>query len=209
MRIRGVCHHQELRVRAKRIELLMHFIPFCIARHQLDSLASSLVKTPPVALVDGASPRRLAQKKHDKARGLLSEALDAAIEDFVQGQAEDQRARFAGAKWGEVLRFFSGTLAIVGGLNHNTGKRHFTIKLTLMEALVAALLPPEREKEFDEFCFDLLFQKYGLILDPASANAADLEREIDSGEFRANKLQLGAIYAASGCSRSTPTQPDL
>jgi hypothetical protein len=196
--VRNISSRQSMS-RAKRIELLMHFVPYCMVRHQLDCACSVLDQASfdiPASLVDRPSPvRQLARKKHDSARGLISEALTAVLiahcETLDPSEAEEILAKTSKPDlWHVPLGFFSASMATAGALNAHTGKRHFTLKLPLIEALVAASLEPEQEIELDEFFRELLFGRYGLVIDEHSAREVGLTNEIDSGEFSENKEQL-------------------
>ena len=196
--VRNICSRQSMS-RAKRIELLMHFVPYCMARHQLDCACSVLNLEPfdiPPSLVDRPSPvRQLARKKHDSARGLIGDALTAVLEEHCEtldpSEAESILAKRSKPDlWGGPLGFFSATLATSGALNAHSGKRHFTLKLPLIEALVAASLKPGQEIELDIFLKECLFNQFGLIVDGQSAQRVDLIEVIDQGEFAANKEQL-------------------
>ena len=74
--------------RSKRVDMLMHFVPFCVARHQLDLACEILDEPPfvfPAALVTG--PSRLRQhSRHevDRARGIINRALPEVLRRILK-----------------------------------------------------------------------------------------------------------------------------
>ena len=93
--------------------------------------------------------------------------------------------------------FFSETLAAVGALNSTTGRRHFTFKAPMLEALVAALLEPGEEEEFYRFC-QRLHEQLGLVIDDRTARTTGLTKAIDGGVFAVNAEAFKARLAAAG-----------
>ena len=59
--------------------------------------------------------------------------------------------------------------------------------LSLIEAVVAALLKPNEVVEFDDFCRDHLRGRLRLSVDGASASADSITTRIDRSEFRKNE----------------------
>ncbi|TLW91686.1 hypothetical protein FFT09_12155 [Saccharomonospora piscinae] len=160
--------------RAKRIESLMHWVPYCLARHQLCLARRKLnVDTEAVLLDFGneTSPLRTASRKHlDEFRADIVGALNVQAKEMVSAAGSDteiQRyekfARETGAAVTSPRAFFTETLAAVGALNSTTGRRHFTLKPPMLEAIVSATIAGDREMEFGEFC-KAIYQKYGLVV---------------------------------------------
>lgn len=197
--------------RAKRIESLMHWVPYCLARHQLHLARASLGMPREVILVDAtrdANPlRRRSQESLDEFRWNIATALTAnartrhqvALDEGAPSKAE-RWARFAqpNAAFTKSPRaFFSETLAAVGALNSTSGRRHFTFKAPMLEALVAAMLAPGEEAEFYRFC-QRLNVELGLVIDAKTARRTGLTTSIDSGVFAVNAEAFKARLAAAG-----------
>ncbi|WP_457188724.1 hypothetical protein [Nocardioides sp. P5_E3] len=196
--------------KAKRIEAVMHWTPYCLARHALHLARATAGLDREAILVDftrDANPvRRGSQELLDEFRGQIAGALVArAQERHAEAiatqdlQAAERWSKYtvANANFTRSPRaFFSETLAAVGALNSTVGRRHFTFKAPLLEAVVSALLPGGHEEEFEAFC-RRLHDELGLIVDDRTAAAAGYTVDIDAAVFAANaeafKTRLSAI----------------
>ncbi|WP_433274653.1 hypothetical protein ACQPZA_26060 [Pseudonocardia xinjiangensis] len=207
----GVCNivSRELAPTARRIEHLMHWVPYCIARHQLD-LASLLLDRPPMTFLvdfrDGSSAiRTLSREGLEQARWTIVHALRAAAVGMQEEpDQEQQRSTIkqllsGGDSWTNGPRaFFTETLAAVGALNSSTGRRHFTLQLPLLESVVHALLKPGEEMQLDGFMTDHMFQRLRLVIDERSASQARLAESIDLADFRDNGSHAARALRALG-----------
>lgn len=197
--------------RAKRIESLMHWVPYCLARHQLQLARRSLNKADALIMVDATREantlRRRSQESLEKFRWDIATALteraaqhhSVALDEGDIEQAE-RWAKFSqpNANITKSPRaFFSETLAAVGALNSTSGRRHFTFKPPMLEALVAALLAPGEEVEFYRFCHRL-YVELGLVIDDRTARTAALTTDIDAGVFAINAEAFKARLASAG-----------
>jgi len=189
----------------------MHWVPYCLARHQLHLARQSLGEPDALILIDAtrdANPlRRRSQEsletyRWDIARALTERAAAHQREARDAGDVErtERWARFAQPN-GNITKspraFFSETLAAVGALNSTSGRRHFTFKPPMLEALVAALLAPDEEVEFYRFC-QRLHAELGLVIDDRTARAAGLTTDIDAGVFALNAEAFKARLASAG-----------
>jgi hypothetical protein len=181
--------------RAKKVELLMHWVPYCIARHQIDRATEILglrsMSIPVSVDPDAAAMRQAGRRQLDAARSAVNRAVHQVAEDRAKqngGPAgEPFRALLDGGSWKDApLQFLTGTLATVGALNAHTGRRHFTASLPLLEALVHATLKPDRSVTFEGFCEGVLYDELGLIVDPVSGSRVRLTDDIDHGELARN-----------------------
>ncbi|RRR99540.1 hypothetical protein [Glycomyces terrestris] len=198
--------------RAKRTESLMHWVPYCLARHQLRLARRKLgAEDAESILMDfGNQPttlRRESQKALASFRNDIGNAISLQTQQMIDAiRAEGNEARlrryekFAkeGTKAAESPRlFFTETLAAVGALNATTGRRHFTMKPPMLESLVAATVSQETEMEFDQFCV-LLREKYGLIVENKVAAVSPLARVVDSSVLDHNGKAFREKLAAIG-----------
>lgn len=197
--------------RAKRIESLMHWVPYCLARHQLHLARLALGQPREVILVDAtrdANPlRRRSQESLDEFRWNIAAALSTQAKDrhhlAVELGDESQAERWEkyaqpNASFTKSPRaFFSETLAAVGALNSTSGRRHFTFKAPMLEAVVAALLRPGDEQEFYRFCHRL-HEELGLVVEERTARTTDLTAAIDAGVFAVNAEAFKGRLAAAG-----------
>lgn len=193
--------------RAKRIEQLLHWVPYCVARHQL-ALALTYLELPreviPVDATTEPNPLRVrSQITLEKFRWDIVSALTRlACERQEQAPLDQQdlwsRYTQPNASFTSSPRaFFSETLAAVGALNATTGRRHFTFKPPMLEALLAATIDPGREIEFQDFCTHLS-ERFSLVIDEYSAQRADMTVDIDAGVFAVNSRAFKSQLAATG-----------
>lgn len=197
--------------RAKRIESLMHWVPYCLGRHQLHLARQALGLARETVLIDAtrdANPlRRRSQDSLNEFRRNIASALTRRADDLRNEALKIGRVDTAahyleftdgGAGFTRSPRaFFSETLAAVGALNSTTGKRHFTLKPPLLEAVVAATLPPAQEEEYYAFC-SKLFDWYALAIDERTAGANGFTTDIDGTVFAANASAFRERLAAIG-----------
>lgn len=181
--------------RAKRVEQLLHWVPYCVARHQLHLARRQLglpAEAIPVDATSDANPLRTrSQQALDEYRWNIVAALISLAASYQEKAPPDERAQWSrytqsNAPFANSPRaFFTETLAAVGALNATVGRRHFTFKVPMLEALVAACVDPGREVEFPTFCSELS-QRLHLIVDQRAARRAGLTVDIDEGIFAAN-----------------------
>lgn len=197
--------------RSKRIESLMHWVPYCLARHQLHLARTSLGQPPETVFVDlvkDATPlRRLSQNALDGFRKDIVNAIiarattlhDAAEEEGDEVLAERYKRHMSQSDTGtgSPRSFFSETLAAVGALNATTGRRHLTMKPPMLEAIVSATLAPDREEELYAFSARL-FDEYRIIVDDRTAGEHDLTVDIDASVFARNLDAFRSRLAATG-----------
>jgi hypothetical protein len=197
--------------RAKRTESLMHWVPYCLARHQLHLARRALGESAPTVLVDAtreANPlRRRSQESLETFRWNIAGALTQRAAEHQRTAAEAGAAEEA-ERWAKFAQpnanitkspraFFSETLAAVGALNSTSGRRHFTFKPPMLEALVRALLEPGDEIEFYRFC-QRLHAELGVVVDDRTARTAGLTADIDAGVFALNAEAFKARLASVG-----------
>lgn len=183
--------------RPKAMELLMHWLPFTLARHQVE-VATAGGGDPklgriPVEFIHGASPlRRLARTAFDKRR----RGIAAAVTERLLEAGENEATSKSGGE--ESAKFYSSTLATIGHLNANSGLRHYVIRNSLLEAIVFALVPADAGMDFDAFCNEVLGQQLDFIVGERSPGADKLLGHVDNGLLRANQAMLQDRLAEIG-----------
>ncbi len=186
--------------RSKKIDLLMVWVPYCIARHQLDRAAQILgeeLSVIPMSLtVNRSAVRQLARREFDHSRALIDRALVAEAKRAAKSSTEDADRdiylRLANTRsWRNPLAaFFSGTMATAGAVNAHVGSRHFTAQLSMLEALVCASLAPGEELEYHRFCSEILAKQFRLLVDPPAGSHFGLMKYLDNADLEANASQL-------------------
>ncbi|MGA4858346.1 hypothetical protein ACPCAB_17060 [Streptomyces koyangensis] len=196
--------------RAKRTESLMHWVPYCLARHQLHLARTKVGATNRESILldfgNEATPlRRESQKNLAGFRNDIVNAINVQARvmiDEVEGD-EDKKRRYGrftkegGTAVFSPRVFFTETLAAVGALNATAGRRHFTMKPPMLEALVSATVAQDVEMEFDKFC-TLLYEKYGLVIEDKVAAASPLAYEVDPSVLDHNGKAFREKLAAIG-----------
>lgn len=193
--------------RAKRVEQLMHWIPYCIARHQLRLALLALDKGDHFIPLDfHREPNELrtrSQQALDEFRWSIVDALVSEARRRREAASEEDKPR-----WDRHTQnnpgfvnspraFFTETLAAVGALNATTGRRHFTMKIPLLEAVLAATIDPGTELPFDLYCAQWS-REMSIVADQNSAREAGLTRDIDEGVMADNAAGLRARLASAG-----------
>ncbi|MGE9695383.1 hypothetical protein [Streptomyces sp. NRRL F-5630] len=196
--------------RAKRTESLMHWVPYCLARHQLHLARTKLGAADRESILldfgNEATPlRRESQKNLAGFRNDIVNAINVQARVMIaesEGNEDKKRryGRFAeegGTAVASPRAFFSETLAAVGALNATTGRRHFTMKPPMLEALVSATVAQDTEMEFDRFC-TLLYERYRLVVEDKVAAASPLAYEVDPSVLDHNGKAFREKLAAIG-----------
>ncbi|KRE21877.1 hypothetical protein [Agromyces sp. Soil535] len=197
--------------RAKRIESLMHWAPYCLARHQLHLARTALRQPLEDVYVDfGREATTLRRLSQDSLEAFRKNVVNAIIEratrfhDKAINEGDDARAkRYArhmkpsASGTGSPRSFFSETLAAVGALNATAGRRHFTMKPPMLEAVVAATLEPGTEEEYYNFC-TRIYDEYRIVVDERTADEHDLTFDVDASVFRRNSDAFRASLGATG-----------
>jgi hypothetical protein len=198
--------------RAKRTESLMHWVPYCLARHQLRLARRKLGATNRESILldfgnEATTLRRESQKSlagfrndigkaiNDQAREMIDEIQ--AVGDEARKRRYEKFAKEGGNAVTSPRAFFSETLAAVGALNAPVGRRHFTMKPPMLESLVSATVPRDTEMEFDQFCV-LLYEKYGLVVENKVADTSPMAHEVDPSVLDHNGKAFREKLAAIG-----------
>lgn len=198
--------------RAKRTESLMHWVPYCLARHQLQLARRKLGASDRESILldfdNKATPlRRESQKNLTGFRNDIVTAINVQAQEMIEeaetdgDEARKRRyerfAKEAGNAVASPRAFFTETLAAVGALNATVGRRHFTMKPPMLECLVSATVPQGTEMEFDQFC-TLLYEKYGLVVENKVAASSPLAYEVDPSFLDHNGMAFREKLAAIG-----------
>jgi hypothetical protein len=201
--------------RARKIQYLMQWIPLVVALHQRElcyrELAGDNVPdgrvAPPILLAFDDSPmlRGVSRAALGETRRAVVRALDQNLERLAGGEngrisllALDKIQAEKDSTWREQPGgFFVNTMAAVGALNHNTGSRYFTLRPTLLEAVVAATLG-SAGLSFKEFTDEVLDMRFGLLASRRSCEAATLARPVDGGRAERNERELERLLLDCG-----------
>lgn len=184
--VRSIVSPREGVPSTRQIDALMHWLPFCIALHQLALARIGLRLDPrePLVLDFGhhSSQVRLLSREHaDRAAATVFEAVQALARSSGDGRGALKVAR-------ETRTFFTTTLGTVGAMNAMTGIRHLTMSPRLLDAVVLATVPVEMS--FDDFIHEILHSRLRLIVSGRCASEAGLLVRADRAGFDENSRAL-------------------
>jgi hypothetical protein len=134
----------------------------------------------------------------------LRRAAQRCFKDLAN--AIEQVSREEGARQGilsaqqisKIRAFFGNTASAGGLLNSWKGRRHFTLRLPALEALVMAAVPVGEEMEFERFIGDWLFKKCHIVAGRESASIAGMLNAFDGTIFEENERRLAEQMKAAG-----------
>jgi hypothetical protein len=137
----------------------------------------------------------------------LRRAAQRCLKDLVS--AIEQVSRDEGARLGQLseqqvgkIRAFFGNTAAAGGLlNAWKGRRHFTLRLPAIEALVLAALRNGEEKEYDSFLTDFLYGRCRIVVGREGAAQAGMLVAFDGTIFEENERRFAEQMKSAGMLR--------
>ncbi len=187
--------------RARKVDYLLHWLPYCLARHLVDLAFRALDEEPSPVPVDSAAGgviRRASQHQFVQHRNSLRMAVIHAAGQEPSSEArkrihtQDVSGKSGGIDetLNSVGNFFATTMACVGALNHNTGLRHYTIKNALLEAIVHATIDAGHQIPFETFCTEILYRELCLVVDSASGRMTGISIWVDNEDLERNEQGL-------------------
>lgn len=193
--MRNVLSHVGLPT-VQRVRAIMNWTSIWLALMEA-ARAQAIKSTHPIALVvdcAGTHPqlRRAAQRCLKDLVGII-EAV-SSDEGLRQGQLSAQQL-------GKIRAFFGNTAAAAGLLNAWKGRRHFTLKLPAIEALVLAAVPVGSELEYENFLTDWLFERCRIVAGREGAARAGMLMAFDGTIFEENERRLAEQMRSAGMLR--------
>lgn len=134
----------------------------------------------------------------------LRRAAQRCLKDIVgvveQVSREEgaSQGELSGQQLGKIRAFFGNTAAAGGLLNSWKGRRHFTLKLSAIEALVLAAVPAGTELEFENFLTQWLFERCRIVAGREGAARAGMLMAFDGTIFEENERRLADQMRAAG-----------
>ncbi len=181
----------------QRIRAVMNWTGMWLVLMEASRSAEHLGKLWGGIVVDcaGAHPqlRRASQK-------CLKEHL-ARIEEAVNDEVEKEGGSITAQQMNQIKGFFSNTAATCGLLNSAKGRRHFTIKLDAIDALVLAATSSGKDLTFENFISEWLWERCGLIVGRDAAARAGMLSSFDASIFEENERQFSELMRTTGMLR--------
>lgn len=159
------------------------------------SRASAFLGAPPGRLICDCSG------DHPQLRRASQRCLrdrQATILEAVQKSVKDKNAQISSTQLNKIRGFFWASAATIGLLNSWTGRRHFLLGLHILEPLVLAATESTDQISFEEFTYDWLFGRCGLVVSRRAAEECDLLKTIDASVFEDNEAHLADQMKAAG-----------
>jgi hypothetical protein len=193
--MRNILSHRGLPI-VQRVRSVMSWTSIWLVLMESARAASHFPPLQPALIVDcaGTHPqlRRAAQKCLKDVVGLVEQASRQI--GAVLGSLSDQQL-------GKIRAFYGNTAAAGGLLNAWKGRRHFTLRLPALEALVLAAVPEGEEMEYDRFLADWLYDRCRIVAGRTAATKAGLLFEFDGTIFEENERRLADQMNAAGLLR--------
>ncbi|MEI7559895.1 MAG: hypothetical protein WCJ63_04815 [Actinomycetes bacterium] len=184
---------------ARRAVLLMHWVPYCLARYQLEVVDHSVSEASPHHYLDFGTGPSTVRSRSQFTVDRIGPRIRAAMITHASPQTADVE-NLALAQADDARKFLMGTLGRIGALNSPFGTgRHFTLRPTMLEALVFASIPAHLPGvPLTEFCSRTLWRDYDLVVDRASAAQAAADGQIDLESFHRNSSNFASLLEAQG-----------
>lgn len=125
----------------------------------------------------------------------------AGVIEQVSRDEGQRLGSLSSVQLGKIRAFYGNTAAAGGLLNAWKGRRHFTLRLPAIEALVLAAVPAGTEIEFDRFLTEWLYDRCGIVAGRQGASSAGLLKEFDGTIFEENERRLADQMKAAGMLR--------
>jgi hypothetical protein len=124
-------------------------------------------------------------------------ALTSVIEQ-VSREEGSRQGNLSEQQVSKIRAFFGNTAAACGLLNSWKGRKHFTLRLPALEALVMAAIPIGEEMEFEKFLGEWLYEKCRIVAGRESATNAGMLTAFDGTIFEENERRLADQMKSAG-----------
>lgn len=123
------------------------------------------------------------------------------IEQATAQKAEELRGELSAQQMGKIRGFFGNTVVSCGIGNAWKGRRHFTLRLESIDALVMAGIPDGEELEFERFVTEWLYRGCHLVIGRNAAGFENLLTDLDATIFEENERLLAEQMHTAGMLR--------
>jgi len=185
------------------MEMLIDWVPYCLARFQIDRAADLLEPGTfwtPVVCMEPPDPtlRRQAREEVRRCEILLRNALERTLANDNSGEY-DQKKISNGIDG--YVGFTIGNLAISGMLSSLTGSRYVQLKPNLLRTICSCEINPKdggMHIGIQEFFEKVLWEKHRLIVDPDTADEQGLTQQTNWAAFQHNSRSVEKILISTG-----------
>jgi hypothetical protein len=191
--IRNILGHFELPA-VQRIRAVINWTGIWLVLLEAARAAALVDRNWSGIVVDSASAHAQLRRASQKC---LKDHL-ASIEDASNAFSARSGGTIDPKQLMKIKGFFTGTAATCGLLNSPKGRRHFTLKLGAIEALVLASTPSGTEMTFEQFVAEWLGARCGLAIGREAASRFGLLAAFDATIFEENERQFAEQMRATG-----------
>jgi len=142
--------------------------------------------------------RRAARNSFDNVQKSIDKALDMSVLKYNLGAEPEEQFKISKKGRNDLKGFFASTAAILGILNSNRGRRHFTLKVDALETLVLAGVEQDTQMPFDDFLNEWLGNRCNFLIGKKMAESSHLLRRFDGAIFEDNEVKLSEHLLAAG-----------
>ena len=189
---RNILSHVNLPT-VQRVRAILNWTSIWLVLLEADRALSIKGESPLVVIVDCAGShtqlRRAAQRCLKNLSGVIEHV--ARVEGAQQGSLSAQQVS-------KIRGFFGNTAAAGGLLNAWKGRRHFTLRLSALEALVMAAVPSGDEMEYERFLSNWLYERCHIVAGRAAAANAGMLLAFDGTIFEENERRLAEQMRSAG-----------
>jgi hypothetical protein len=190
--MRNILSHVSLPT-VQRVKAVMNWTSIWLALMEGARALEALGNRPMVVVVDCAG-------SHPQLRRAAQRCLKAIVGSIEQvaNDAAREMGQLSGQQLGKIRGFFGNTAAAGGLLNGWKGRRHFTLRLPAIEAMVLAGVRAGHEIEYEAFLTQWLFERCHIVAGRASASKAGMLMEFDGTIFEENERRLAEQMSSAG-----------
>lgn len=123
------------------------------------------------------------------------------VEAAINKKCEELQGEISKQNFGKIRGFFGNTVVGCGLGNAWKGRRHYTLKLSAIDALVMAGVPEGKEMEFEAFLTEWLYQKCNFLIGRSAARQENLLNDLDASIFESNEKHFSNQMISAGMIR--------
>ena len=193
--MQNIVSHRSLPA-VQRVRAVMNWTSIWLALLEAGRAQAKMTSKPLAVIVDCAGT-------HPQLRRAAQRCLKdlANVVEQVSREEGQRQGQLSAKQLSKIRGFFGNTAAAGGLLNAWKGRRHFTLKLPAVEAMVLAAVPSGKELEYDAFLSSWLFERCRIIAGREGAARADMLMAFDGTIFEENERRLGEQMRSAGMLR--------
>lgn len=187
----NILEHTELSVVA-RVRALLNFTAFWLVLIQHRRASAYLGRQPSFIVADCGATHPQLRRVSQRSLKDLQQTIVEASEKGAEGEQWPRQGKH------RIRGFFWATAATIGLLNAWTGRRHFTLGISVIETLVLAATQGVNEMPFEQFIDEWLYGQCAIVVGRQAAERSGLLNALDASIFEDNEARLAVQMKAAG-----------